>query len=360
MAPRRFVAEQAAVRVVFGAGAIDQLAAEVRRLNGTRPLVLSTPGRRTEAEALARGLGAHATVHAEAVMHVPADNARVAREQASRQEADCLVAIGGGSTIGLAKAIALERPIPIVAVPTTYSGSEMTPIWGLTEAGLKRTGRDGRVQPKTVIYDPNLTLGLPPRVSGPSGMNGIAHAVEALYAQDANPISTLAAAEAIGALARSLPIVVRDPASLDARSDALYGAWLAGFALGTTTMCLHHKLCHTLGGTFNLPHADVHTVILPHAVAFNRDAAPEAMRVIANALAPGAAGAGTGDAATGLFDLAVSLGGPTALKDIGMPEDGLDRAAKLATENPYFNPRPIDYAGIRQLLEHAYRGTRPA
>jgi alcohol dehydrogenase class IV len=228
----------------------------------------------------------------------------------------------------------------------------MTPIWGLTENGVKRTGRDSRVQPKTVIYDPNLTIGLPPKVSGPSGMNAIAHAVEALYAPDANPMSMLAAAEAIRALARSLPIVVREPTNSDARADALEGAWLAASALATTTMCLHHKLCHTLGGTFDLPHSEVHAVILPHAVAFNRDAAPEAMRIAAAAL-------GVADAATGLFDLAVRVGAPTTLADIGMPKDGLDRAAKLATETPYFNPRPVDAAGIRQLLENAYRGTRP-
>jgi maleylacetate reductase len=358
MASRSFVSDQAAVRVVFGAGSIDCLAAEVQRVSDSggesgRPLVLSTQGRRQEAEALAKKLGGQAAVHAEAAMHVPVENVRAAREAAARHDADCLVAIGGGSTIGLAKAIALERPIPIVAVPTTYSGSEMTPIWGLTEEGRKRTGRDSRVQPKTVIYDPNLTLGLPARVSGPSGMNAIAHALEALYAPDANPLSTLAAAEAIGALSRSLPIVIREPLNLDARADALYGAWLAGSALSTTTMCLHHKLCHTLGGTFNLPHAEVHTVILPHAAAFNRDAAPEAMRIAAAAL-------GSADAAAGLFDLAVRLGAPTALKDIGMSEDDLDRAALLATENPYYNPRPIDYAAVRQLLENAYRGTRPA
>jgi maleylacetate reductase len=356
MAPRSFVSDQAAVRVVFGAGSIDRLAAEVQRVSdsgGGRPLVLSTQGRRQEAEALAKKLGGHAAVHAEAAMHVPVENVRAAREAAARHDADCLVAIGGGSTIGLAKAIALERPIPIVAVPTTYSGSEMTPIWGLTEEGHKRTGRDNRVQPKTVIYDPNLTLGLPARVSGPSGMNAIAHALEALYAQDANPLSTLAAAEAIQALSRSLPIVIREPLDLDARADALYGAWLAGSALSTTTMGLHHKLCHTLGGTFNLPHAEVHAVILPHAAAFNRDAAPEAMRIAAAAL-------GGSDAAGGLFDLAVRIGAPTALKDIGMSEDGLDRAALLATETPYLNPRPIDYASVRQLLENAFRGTRPA
>jgi len=203
-----------------------------------------------------------------------------------------------------------------------------------------------------VVYDPALTVGLPRRISGPSGMNAIAHSVEALYAPDANPIVSLVAAEGIRALARSLPIVVEEPANLDARADALYGAWLCGTALGATSMGLHHKLCHTLGGSFNLPHADVHTVVLPHATAFNRAAAPEAMRAIASAL-------GAADAAQGLYDLAVRLGAPVALKEIGMPADGLDRAARLATENPYYSPRPIEYAGVRQLLDDAYVGRRP-
>jgi alcohol dehydrogenase class IV len=314
---------------------------------------LTTPGQRRNADEAARRLGDVAVgLYAEAVMHVPIETARAAREVAQRLEADCCVAVGGGSTIGLGKAIALESTVPIVAVPTTYAGSEMTSIYGLTDGGLKRTGRDRKVLPKTVLYDPTLTVTLPPRMSGPSGMNAIAHCVEALYAPDANPIISLLAAEGIRALARALPVVVKEPAHLEARADALYGAWLAGTALGATSMSLHHKLCHTLGGAFNLTHADVHTVILPHAAAFNRAAAPEAMRVVADAL-------GAGDAAQGLFDLAAGLGAPIALKDIGMPADGLDRAARLATEQPYANPRPIEYSGVRELIEHAYQGTRP-
>jgi maleylacetate reductase len=285
-------------------------------------------------------------------MHVPIETARAARERARELNADCYVAIGGGSTIGLGKAIALESGNPIVAVPTTYAGSEMTPIYGLTEDGVKKTGRDRRVLPRAVLYDPELTVSLPPNISGPSGINALAHCVEALYAEDANPVITLMAAEGIRVLSRSLPIVVQEPANLDARTDALYGSWLAGLCLGAVGMGIHHKLCHTLGGSFNLPHAEVHTVILPHAAAYNRQAAPEAMRLTAAAL-------GSDDAPGALFDLAVRIGAPRALKDIGMPEDGLDRAARLATTNPYYNPRPVDYAGVRDLLEDAYRGRRP-
>lgn len=350
---RPFVYDHAAQRVIFGVGSIEQLAAEVSRLGARRVLILSTPAERRLAEDAARGLGSlTAGVFAEAVMHVPIETARAARARAAELGADCCVSIGGGSTTGLGKAIALESSLPIVAVPTTYAGSEMTSIYGLTEGGVKKTGRDRRVLPTTVLYDPALTVSLPPQISGPSGMNAMAHCVEGLYAEDANPITSLMAAEGIRALARSLPIVVRELDNLEARSEALYGAWLAGTVLGAVGMALHHKLCHTLGGSFNLPHAEVHTVILPYATAFNRDAAPQAMHAIADALA-------ASDAAQGLYDLAVRIGAPTSLEAIGMPADGLDRAATLATTNPYYNPRPIALAEVRQLLQNAYEGRRP-
>jgi len=348
-----FTFDQPATRVIFGVGAFDRLADEVRRLGLKRALVLSTPEQREDAEEAARRLGDLAAgIFPHAVMHVPIETAREARDTARRLDADCCVAIGGGSTIGLGKAIALESGLAIVAVPTTYAGSEMTPIYGLTEDGIKKTGRDRKVLPKTVIYDPALTLTLPPKIAGPSGMNAIAHCVEGLYAMDGNPIISMFAAEGIRALARSLPRVVETPGDLDARADALYGAWLAGTVLGAVSIGIHHKLCHTLGGTFNLPHAEVHTVILPHAVKFNSRAAPEAMRIAAEAL-------GAESAAWGLFDLAVRLGAPVALKDIGMPADGLERAAELSTQNPYANPRPVEYEGVLELLRNAYAGTRP-
>jgi maleylacetate reductase len=348
-----FVYDHPAQRVIFGIGSLERLAEEVARLGARRVLVVSTPAERRFADDAARRLGPLAAdVFAEAAMHVPIETARAARRRAAELNVDCCVAIGGGSTIGLGKAIALESPLPIVAVPTTYAGSEMTAIYGLTEGGVKKTGRDRRVLPATVLYDAALTLSLPPQISGPSGMNALAHCVEALYAEDANPLITLVAAEGIRALSRSLPVVVRQPDNLEARSDAQYGAWLAGTALGAVGMAIHHKLCHVLGGSFNLPHAEVHTVILPHATAFNRDAAPDAMRLIADAL-------GTSDAAQGLYDLTVRIGAPTSLKALDMPHDGLDRAATLATTNPYYNPRPIDLSSVRQLLEDAYEGTRP-
>ncbi len=348
-----FTYDQLPGRVVFGPGKLDQLEAEVARLGASRALVLCTPEQTAQAEAAAARLGARcAGLFAGAVMHVPIEVARAARAEAQRLGADCAVAIGGGSTIGLGKAIALESALPIIAVPTTYAGSEMTPIYGLTEAGVKKTGRDARVLPRVVIYDPLLTLGLPARIGGPSGINAIAHCVEALYAQDANPIISMLAEEGIRALAGSLPQVMRAPDDVAARSRALYGAWLAGAALGAVGMALHHKLCHTLGGSFNLPHAETHTIVLPHAVAYNSAAAPAAMARVAQAL-------GAADAAQGLYDLAASLGAPLALKDIGMPEAGIARAADLAVQNPYYNPCPVTRDGILALLDNAYHGRRP-
>ncbi|HTB16836.1 MAG TPA: maleylacetate reductase, partial [Bryobacteraceae bacterium] len=231
-------------------------------------------------------------------------------------------------------------------------GSEMTPIWGITENGVKKTGRDPRVLPKTVLYDPTLTVSMPPMLSATSGMNSIAHCVEALYSKDANPIISMIAEEGIRALAIGLPLVVKEPANLEARSNALYGAWLGGMALGAVGMALHHKLCHTLGGSFNLPHAETHTVVLPHATAYTAPAAPDAMSRIARAL-------GTGSAARGLFDLAASLGAPTSLAALGLKAADLDKAADIAVQNPYYNPRPITREGIRAVLQDAFDGRRP-
>jgi alcohol dehydrogenase class IV len=350
---RDFVYTAQPGRVVFGNGTLSQLPQEIEKLGAHRALVLSTPEQAADAQRLAKQLGDHAAgVFARAVMHVPIETAREARELARQLHADCAVAIGGGSTTGLGKAIALDSGLPILAIPTTYAGSEMTSIYGLTENGLKRTGKDPRVLPRTVIYDPTLTLTLPVGLSITSGMNAIAHAAEGLYAKDGNPIMDLMAQEGIRALAAALPVIRRNPQDLAARGSALYGAWLCGTVLGNVGMALHHKLCHTLGGSFNLPHADVHTVVLPHAIAYNAAAAPEAMRRIGLAL-------GSEHPAAALYDLARSNGAPFALRDIGMAEGDLDRAADIAASNPYWNPRPIERAGIRALLQQAWEGTRP-
>jgi len=341
-------------RVVFGAGRLADLAEEVDRLGARRALVLCTPGQETFAGDVAKRLGERCVgVFAGAVMHVPIESAREARARAAELEADCAIAVGGGSTTGLGKAIALESGLPILAVPTTYAGSEMTPIFGLTEGGEKRTGRDPRVLPRTVIYDPELTSTLPIPLSVTSGLNAIAHACEGLYADDANPVVSLMAEEGIRALANALPRIVASPSDIDARGDALYGAWLCGAVLGNVAMGLHHKLCHTLGGSFNLPHAPTHAIVLPHAMAYNAPAAPAAMAAIRRALDA------TEPVPVALQRLARALGAPTSLREIGMPEEGLERVADLAVSRPYPNPRPLERAPLRALLQHAWEGLPP-
>ena len=336
-------------RVVFRHGALATIAGEVDRL-GRRSLILSTPDQAGLARDVAELLGNRAVgVFDGAVMHVPIEVARMARRQAVEQRIDCCIAIGGGSTIGLAKAIALEHDVAVIAVPTTYAGSEMTPIWGLTEDGVKRTGRDSRVLPRTTIYDPALTIALPPALSVSSGLNAIAHCVEALYADNGNPVISLMAEEGIRALASSLPKILLDSLSLEARSKALYGAWLAGTCLGAVSMALHHKLCHTLGGTFNLPHAQTHAVMLPYAAAFNAPSAPDAMARVARAL-------GSASAATGLQALGQQLGAPQSLSAIGFHLADIDRAVALAVAAPYPNPRAFSEQDIRELLTAATVG----
>ncbi|WP_396454786.1 maleylacetate reductase [Actinomadura sp.] len=349
----RFAYRPLPVRVVFGEGVLGDLPAEVDALGVSRVLVLSTPGRRADAERAAAALGARAAgVHAGAVMHVPVEAAQEARRVAASVGADALVPFGGGSAVGLAKAVAKETGLPIAAVPTTYSGSEMTPTWGMTEGGVKRTGRDERVLARTVLYDPSLTLGLPPAVSAASGMNAMAHAVEALYAPDASPVVTLMAEEAVRALAGALPEVVRKPGGLPARTRALYGAWLCGTCLGATTMGLHHKLCHILGGSLNLPHAETHTVLLPHALAYNAPAAPDAAAALGRAL-------GRGDPARALWDLAGSLGLPRSLGELGAAPEHLDDVVARAAAGGFANPRPPEEAGLRALLRDAWEGRPP-
>lgn len=343
-------------RTVFGAGALAHLEREIDLLSAQRALVLCTPGQADQAQQVADRLGTRAAgIFARAEMHVPIETARAARDEARRVGADCAVAIGGGSTIGLGKAIALESGLPILAIPTTYAGSEMTPIYGITEAGLKTTGRDARVLPRTVIYDPTLSLSLPVPLSMVSGINAIAHAVEGLYATDSNPIMDLMAEEGIRALALALPAIHRNATDAEARGNALYGAWLCGSVLGNVSVALHHKLCHTLGGSFNLPHAETHTVVLPHALAFNLPYVPAAAQRIARALG----GTEPGAVAGALFDLAQSVGAPVALRDLGLREADLDRACDLALTHQYPNPRPLEKAALRELLQRAYEGQRP-
>jgi maleylacetate reductase len=285
-------------------------------------------------------------------MHVPVEVADRAVEAARAVGADGCVAVGGGSAIGLGKAIALRTGLPLIAVPSTYSGSEMTPVWGLTEGGAKRTGRDRSVLPRSVVYDPELALSLPVGLSVISGVNAIAHAAEALYAPDISPLIALTAQEGVRAMAGALPAVAADSQDVEARSRALYAAWLCGTTLGATTMGLHHKLCHVLGGTFGLPHAETHTVVLPYVLAHNAPAAPEAMAALGRAL-------DTDDAPRALRELAGRLGAPRSLAELGLREADLPVAAEAVNGQPYANPRRVDAAGVLGVLRAAYEGDWP-
>ena len=349
---RSFTFDALPGRVVFGVGSLAGLPDEVARL-GTRVLVVADPTTKELADEAALLLGSRfAGMFTDVQLHVPVEAVAEARQAATSAGADCLVTIGGGTTTGFGKAVVLEARIPLIAVPTTYAGSEMTPIYGITSNGMKRTGRDLRVLPKTVIYDPALTTSVPPEVTGPSGMNALAHCVEALYGKEANPITSLMAEEAIRALVSGIPASVRAPEDIEARTEALYGAYLAGAALAVVGMALHHRICHVLGGTFGLAHGEVNAVILPHVARFNQTAAPEALDRVARAM-------GAEDAACALFDLADSIGAPTSLAALGMRKENLEEAARLAADPPPWNPRPVSQRDVLRILEDAFEGSRP-
>lgn len=340
-------------RVIFGSGTISQLGDEVAALGISKALILTTAQQAAEGEKLASLLGDLATgVYSEAAMHTPVAVTDDALEDYRSTGADGVVAIGGGSTIGLGKAIALRTDCPQLVVPTTYAGSEMTSIIGQTEDGLKTTQKTMKVLPETVIYDVDYTLGLPGVMSVTSGMNAVAHAVEALYAENANPVLSLMAEDGIRSLVGALDIIKDDLTNEQARSDALYGAWMCATCLGSGGVALHHKLCHVLGGSFDLPHAQTHTIVLPHALTYNAPAIPEAMRRLRRAL-------GTDTPAAKLYDIAKNGGASIALKDLGMPEAGIDKATEITLANPYWNPRPFEKDAIRAIIQAAWDGTRP-
>ncbi|PZM14757.1 maleylacetate reductase [Rhizobium tubonense] len=350
---RAFIYSGNPAHIVFGAGKSACVLEWVEKLGCKRALVLSTPQQASDAQALMGKLGQLSVgIFAEAVMHTPVDVTERAMEKVHQTGADCVVSIGGGSTTGLGKAIAYRTDLPQVVIPTTYAGSEVTPILGQTENGRKTTVRDARIMPEVVIYDATLTTGLPVAMSVTSGLNAMAHAVEALYAQDRNPISTLMAIEGLQAFRTSLPAIIETPEDIAVRGDALYGAWLCGTVLGAVGMALHHKICHTLGGTFDTPHAETHAIMLPHTAAYNAVAVPELLAPVAEIFG--------GSVGGGLHDFAAAIGAPSSLRALGLSKADLDRAAEIATENPYWNPRPIDRQSIRSLLQDAWEGKRPA
>jgi alcohol dehydrogenase class IV len=340
-------------RVLFGAGARARVGELAGELGCRRVLVLATGSQSQAADEARAALGdAGAGAFPRAAMHTPVEVTQEAMQVVEAEGIDGLVAVGGGSAIGLGKAIALRTDLPQIVIPTTYAGSEMTPVVGQTEAGRKSTQRSPKVLPEAVIYDVELTLSLPIAVSVTSGFNAIAHAAEALYARSPSPLLLAVAEDCVRTMAHALPRIVLDPADTQARSDALEGAWLGGWSLANGGSALHHRLCHLLGGAFGLPHAETHTILLPHVLAFNAPAAPEALARLSRALnAEHPAGA--------LFDLGQSLGAPGSLKEIGMPEDGLTRAVGLALAEPAWNPRGVEEGPLTQLLRRAWAGHRP-
>ena len=352
MAIPPFTYDGVAVRVVFGTGARMGLAAELDRLGVSQVMLIASGSSRAEADMLVGLLEHRLTWRVDGVrQHVPAELAERVAADAARVQADGVVTLGGGSATGLGKAVA-RAGLPLVAIPTTYAGSEMTPIWGMTTGGRKETGRDLHVLPKTVVYDPELTYALPPLTTAASGMNAVAHCMEALWAPGASPLSTPLALEGARALCETLPAAVAEPWSEKARSRALVGACQAGMALATAGAGLHHRLCHVLGGRYDLPHAQTHAALLPHVVAFNEPVlGPMAARM--------AVAVGAGRASTGLHDLSVRMGLPTALADLGMPETAIDEVAAEIAAAPPPNPRPVDEAALRSVLRAAWRGDGP-
>jgi alcohol dehydrogenase class IV len=349
----RFEHETLAQRVCFAPGeAPATVRAEVERLGGSRVMVIAAA---TEAD-LAEKVTAEVPVvlrHDEIVMHVPVESAERARAAAAAHEVDLLVSVGGGSTTGLAKAIALTSATPIVAVPTTYAGSEATSVWGLTEGARKTTGVDARVLPRSVVYDATLTLSLPVAMSVASGLNALAHCVDSMWAPRTDPVDQALAGEGIRALAAGLPAVVADPAGLEGRERVLYGAYLSAVAFSSAGSGLHHKICHVLGGRYDLPHAQTHAVVLPYVLAFNAPAAPEAERRIAEAF-------GSASAVEGLQRLRRAVDAPRALRDHGFDEADIDDAVHAILEVvPANNPRPVTPDGLRRLLRAAWQGTDP-
>jgi maleylacetate reductase len=349
---RAFTFPGMTARVIFGAGTLSQVAAEMQSLGHARGLVLSTSHQADQAQALAASLGTlSAGVFAGAVMHTPTDVTDTAIAAFRDTAADCVISLGGGSTTGLGKAIALRTGVDQIVIPTTYAGSEMTDILGETAGGEKTTRRDPAIRPEVVIYDIDLTLTLPVALTMTSALNAIAHAMEAFYAPDRNPVVEAMCRDAMRAFKTALPILEADPANREARGEALYAAWCCSTALGQISMALHHKLAHVLGGSFGTPHAETHAVLLPHTTAFNAVAVPDLLAPISEVF-----GAPAG---AGLWDFAKDIGAPLRLADLGLTEPDLDRAADIALTNAYWNPRPFSRDDIRNLLQAAYEGRRP-
>lgn len=341
-------------RIVFGPGtARTALLDEIDRLDATRIVLVSS---HAEGEIAARLCAPFAdritATFSDIRPHVPVETAEKARTAATG--ADLVLSVGGGSTTGTAKAIALTTGLDIIAVPTTYAGSEVTPVWGMTDRGRKTTGTDARVLPRTVVYDPELSVSLPVELSVASGLNAMAHCVEAFWAPRRNPVSTAVAEDGIRHLVNGLATIGATPTGIATRTELLLGAYLAGSAFAVAGSGLHHKICHVLGGAFDLPHAYTHAIVLPYVLAFNAPNAPEAQERIGRAL-------GRSDLPGGLRELGEKLGIPAGLRELGMREADIDSVVNdILAIAPADNPTPVTTDGVRAILRAAWAGSDPA
>jgi alcohol dehydrogenase class IV len=346
-------------RVTFAPGACAAaVAEEVAQLGSRRVMLIASDREALLADPIVAQLEETRLPvvlrHEEVVMHVPVEVAERARTAALEAGADVIVTVGGGSTTGLGKAVAMAGSpvagVPIIAVPTTYAGSEATNVWGLTEGETKTTGVDDKVLPRSIVYDATLLTSLPADLAVASGLNALAHCVDSMWGPRVDPIDQALAGEGIRALAAGMPAVASGGGALSGIEQTLYGAYLAAVAFASAGSGMHHKICHVLGGMFNLPHAQTHAVVLPHVLAFNAPHAPEAEARIAAAF-------GSGSAVEGLARLRTAVDAPRALKDYGMPEDGIAKAvAPILAAVPGNNPARLTEENLTALLRAAWEG----
>jgi maleylacetate reductase len=337
-------------RVLYGEGVAEtELAAELDHLEARRVLVVASAREQKARTDLLAGI-AHRIVGqvAEVRRHVPAALAREATRMALEVKADCLLSIGGGSAVGTAKAVALETGLPILAIPTTYAGSEVTPIYGITHGAVKRTGRSDRVLPRTVLLDPALSWNLPADITRFSAANALAHCVSGVFAQGRSPVTEVLAAEGARRIARGLRDFARIATSPESRAELSQGAYLAGTVLAHAGTSAHHAICHVLGGAFDLPHAETHTAVLPASSALLQERDPRAAARLAEAL-------DAADLAVGISGLLRDADAKVRLRDIGLAQTDLPRAADLLSgRGPAAGVSGLDHARASQLLAEAW------
>jgi maleylacetate reductase len=352
--PAPFTRTSLPLRIVFGDGAVRRLADELDQHDWRRAMLITASQDPQLGEDGHKALGERVKLHWDEVrQHVPRELARRATSAARAVGADVLVTIGGGSTTGLGKAIAVATGLPVAVVPTTYAGSEMTPIYGLTSDNDKITARDARALPRIVVYDPRLLTTLPAAVVGPSGLNALAHCAEALWAANADPITDAIALDGVRRLRQHLPAAY-ESAHPAARGEILIAACLAGTALGTVGTSLHHALCHLLGGMFNAPHAETHAIVLPYAVSYLQPSVPEAARRLAQAM-----DTSQHALARSIWELGRSVGTPAGLRAVGIREDDLPALTEAALAKRLPSPRPLEYGALHQALHAAWTGQPP-